>query len=409
MKIKSRYTRSDPRGSFPERVGVPELECNRLALVWRPIIDLTDSPFAPMRLRFAAPVAAWLADPPDGHRLWFSRIGVPGLRSQVLRHAGLTQWDCRSPEQLPEHMWTPAWRRLVEAIAAYPDLDDTRRTLVVFQLVQLSFVQHAADLAAGAHPTGDPSHDWYVITAARVTARLPARLADATALLERMALDSSDHQIALAAAYQALGYLRHLGGSSTDASARAARVEQRARQLETVDDFDGALLWTRFHRALALSRVTGGEGDAATAQLHEAWARHDLLAARATNPIHHGLAAENETLLLDAELALAAYGHAPHAAAVRTICARLIALDPCSVEAHLTAGDAFAGIGDLRAAVDRYRTAARFETASGALAWYRAAGCLDLLGERAQAADAMAACLELDASALEPRQYLECC
>ena len=138
--VRRRYTRTDPRGRFPRLTDAPELEFNRLAVFWRPIIDLVHTPLAPMRLRMIRPVVQWLADPTEAPQglLWFSRIGVPGLRRQVLRHAGLDAYDCVRPAQLPVPLRTPAWQRLVELVARFDELDDRVRALLVFHLAQLS-------------------------------------------------------------------------------------------------------------------------------------------------------------------------------------------------------------------------------------------------------------------------------
>jgi tetratricopeptide (TPR) repeat protein len=53
-----------------------------------------------------------------------------------------------------------------------------------------------------------------------------------------------------------------------------------------------------------------------------------------------------------------------------------------------------------------YEAAGDLETVSGAQGWFRAGQCYDRLGDREQALAAMARCLELDRSAVEPRQYL---
>lgn len=346
-------------------MGVPELECNRLALVWRPIIDLSGGEFAPMRLRFVAPVADWIADPRPERRLWFSRIGVPGLRSQVVRHAGLRDWDCRTPEQLSRQLWTPRWERLVESVQRFGELDDTLRALVVFQLGQLSFAQHAADLAAGAMPDGNPNHDWYVLTAARVAARLPGRVGSSISVLEQIALGASDPVLSLTACFQALGYLRRAGAEPDE---RTKRLERRARDVTIHDDDIRSLLWSRLHRAFALQHLADGDVRAGRAELAAAWACHEQLGVRTDGDIDRCVVAENESFLLECQLTgELADSDSRDERAVRAVCARLLAADPHNVDVHLAVGDAYVCVGALDDAVSRYLAAGQFATAGGAL------------------------------------------
>src|SRR5581483_2433603 len=112
---------------FPRGIGSPDPDEKRLAIFWRPIVDMTDGDFAPMRLRMIRHVNAWLAEPVAGRWSWFAMIGVNGLRHQVLRHAGLERYDCADPTGLAEELRTPQWSTLTGAIAEYADLDPHTR------------------------------------------------------------------------------------------------------------------------------------------------------------------------------------------------------------------------------------------------------------------------------------------
>lgn len=70
-KLQERYSRVDPRGRIPQITGYPGLEHNRLGVFWRPIIDITDSPYASLRMRAIIPVADWLTDTTTRNRSWF--------------------------------------------------------------------------------------------------------------------------------------------------------------------------------------------------------------------------------------------------------------------------------------------------------------------------------------------------
>ena len=62
---------------------------------------------------------------------------------------------------------TPQWTTLLRAIDRFAELDYPMRTLVVFQLAQLSYCQFALHLAGDAWPNGDPVHDRYVYEVGR--------------------------------------------------------------------------------------------------------------------------------------------------------------------------------------------------------------------------------------------------
>ena len=107
--------------------GYPDVEHNRMALFWRPLIDMRPSPYAPMRLQAIEYVNRWLADPDSREWAWFARHSVAGLRNQVIRHAGLPQYACRDPRDLPVELRTPQWIVLVDAIDNFVDLPPLRR------------------------------------------------------------------------------------------------------------------------------------------------------------------------------------------------------------------------------------------------------------------------------------------
>ena len=113
---------------------------------------------------------------------------------------------------------------------------------------------------------------------------------------------------------------------------------------------------------------------------------------------------ENRLYLLELEIEIALR----HARAdLRALCQALVRLDPYCVEARLRAGDGFAAMGDYAEAARWYSLAGELGTGSGALAWFKAGQCYDVIGDRGSAANAMGRCLELDETAVEPRSYLE--
>jgi hypothetical protein len=395
--LRQRYSRTDPRGRFPRVVGFPGVECNRLGVSWRPVIDMTDSPFAAVRLRAIIPVADWLADGGE-HRSWFSMIGVPGLRRQVVLHAGLGEFDCSRPEGLSEELRTERWQSLVDLLGRFGELGDGTRALVVFHLAQLSFTECVFTVAGVVEPNGDPERDRYAYEVARVHSRHPARVASALRVFGRLPEVTTDPLLALGACFQGIGHaIRDRGDHS-----RAREFERQGSAVGGLtDDWHSCLVRSRFHRAVALLRLAEGDADAMRRELAYAVSLGDQLAADATGHADRLVAAENSRYLAELRIRTACAGEVPD------LCAGLASLDPYCVEAKLVIGDALAGAGDVRSAAEWYANAGELGTVSGAIGWFRAGQCYDRLGDYPAAINAMGRCLELDATAVEPCAYLE--
>ncbi|MER5885408.1 hypothetical protein ABT160_16390 [Streptomyces sp. NPDC001941] len=394
LPVRPAYTRTDPRGALPRRTGLPGIGANRLTPFWRPLIDLLPSPHSPLRLRAIPLVAARLAEPRAAHRpSRFSRIGVPGQRHQVLRHAGLDAYDCRTPAGLAPHLRTPHWQNLVDTAEDFADLAPPSRALLLFHLAQLTYCHYAIGLAGAVRPTGDPDHDRYAYEVARVHARTPGHLPGALALLDTLSTTTPDRSLALAACFQGIGHSLR-GGDAARAETYLTRGRALAAGLAP-DTWDAHLGLSRFHRAAALLHPRDTH-DLARAREH-----HEALCAPAAEQDEETalLVAENARYLLELRIRTT-----PSAAL--ELADALLALDPDCVEALLTAGDAHARTGDLRRAAHLYAHAGRLGTGAGAMGWYRAAQCHALLGDTTDAAHAMGHCLELDATAREPGEYV---
>lgn len=404
--LRRRYTRSDARGSFPRVTGAPDIACNRMALYWRPIVDLTDTPRAPMRLAMIRPVSEWIADPRSGRVSWFSRIGVAGLRSQVVRHAGLTEYDVREPADLPTHLRTPAWQRLVDALDEFDDLDPHTRALVVFQLAQLTFCYYAKRLTGVVAPIGEPGHDHYAYQVARVHVRIPGHAAEAMPVLEELTANRHDPELAMLAAAQGVGQavrsLKDVG--------LGLRFEQAAQPaLARASGWHGHLALSRYHRAVALLRINERRPADMRAEMRSAWHHHEeVVAAAPDDEVARMVVVENRRILVESEVkSVFRVDEEETHRRLRAWAEELTRLDPYCVEALLVAGDGYAVAGDWATAAHWYTRAGELGTTAGANGWYRAAQCFDHLGDRDSAANAMGRCLELDTTAVEPRKYLD--
>jgi tetratricopeptide (TPR) repeat protein len=352
-------------------------------------------------MRAIIPVADWLTDTTTRNRSWFSIIGVPGLRRQVVLHAGLPHFDCSRPRDLSVAYRTPRWQNLADLADSYGELDDNTRCLLIFHLAQLSLTEHAFALAGVVEPTGDPDRDRYAYEVARVPTRHPDRRRWALRIFQQLAVSASDPLLALAACFQGIGHaMRDVGDN-----ALAREFERRGKSLTRLpDDWYGYLIGSRFHRAIALLRYMEGRADLMRRELAYAVSLSRQLSDEATSHADRLVAAESTRYMLELQIRAACGGIA--ADEVRDLCARLASLDPNCVEARLLIGDALAEIGDLSEAAGAYESAGDLGTGSGAIGWFRAGQCYEILGERPAAIYAMSRCLELDATAVEPRAYL---
>lgn len=377
-------------------------------MFWRPIIDMADSELAPMRLRMIQPVSAWLAEPVPGRWSWFAMIGVAGLRHQVLRHAGLEHYDCREPAGLPVELRTPQWSRLVSAIEQFGMLDYYGKSLVVFQLAQLSYCEFVFKLAGIEPATGDPAHDRYAYEVGRIHARYPGHAPRALVVFEQIATSYSDKLLALAACAQGIGHSIRDGGR-VEVARRFEGLGQVILDTGMPDSWHSILVQSRYHRALALLRLHERDPGGMREALGTAVRLGDqLLLPGLAEGTDRVVALENRRILLESQIKAAARARGDESAAqLRALCDELYPIDPYCIEVRLVIGDGYATIGNYLEAAHWYSMAGDLGTGSGAVGWFRAAQCYDNLGDRGNALNAMGRCLELDSTAVEARQYIE--
>jgi hypothetical protein len=408
FRLQPRYTRSDPKGHFPRLVGVPEVEHNRIGVFWRPLIDMTDSDVAALMLRLIQPVASWIADPSSERWSWFAMLGVPGLRHQVIRHGGLDRYDSPEPGDLAPELRTEAWSTLVDSIERFPRLDACVRALVVFELAQLSYGQFVVKLTELVEPTGDPAHDRYAYEVARVHVRYPGRGLVALPMFRRLADTVLDPVLALLSCFQGISHSIRVSNDL----ALAHSFEERARALMSAptypDTWHGTLIRSRLHRALALVRMIERNLPEMRRELHNAVDIDAELPASAADEFDRLVALENRRILVEAQIKAAARDHEYRTMVdVAELCEELAAIDPYCVEASLVLGDGYSAIGEYETAATWYSRAGELCTGAGAIGWFRAAQCFDFIGDRWSAVNAMGHCLELDTTAIEPRDYLK--
>ena len=410
FRLQRRYTRTDTSGRSPQLTGLPDIEHNRLALFWRPLIDLTESEVAPMRLRFLGPISDWIAQPDPDRASWFTMLGPAGLRSQVIHHSALQGYAAREPTDLASPLRTLRWNRLLDAVERFEELDYPTRSLVVFQLLQLSYCEYALRLAGLPMPNGDPVYDRYAYEVARAYARYRLQATPALDVFERLATGAEDRLLALASCAQGIGHTVR-NGNNIGLAARFERHANGILGLGVPDRWHGWLIRSRYHQAAALLRFAERQVPGMRRELELAQRFSDRLF---TDPVvdadewNWWVAQENQRILTELKIKAVSRARGPESATeVRALCQELDRLDPYCIRARLVAADGYLAIGDYQQAALRYTRAGELGTASGAVGWFRAAQLYDHLGEHGDALNAMARCLELDGSAFEALEYVE--
>jgi tetratricopeptide (TPR) repeat protein len=207
--------------------------------------------------------------------------------------------------------------------------------------------------------------------------------------------------LALASCFQGIGHAIRDAGDNALAQEFAHWGKSMTR---LPDDWFGYLVRSRFHRAVALLHSVEGRGDLMRQELAYALGLSGQLTQEATCLADRLVVAENARYMVELQIGAACADN--NAEEVRKLCSLLADLDSHCVTARLVIGDALAEIGDLPEAAGAYASAGELGTSAGAIGWFRAGQCYEILGERPAGIYAMGRCLELDSTAIEPREYL---
>ena len=165
---------------------------------------------------------------------------------------------------------------------------------------------------------------------------------------------------------------------------------------------------SRFHRAVALLRLRERAFHRMQAEVDRAWDLGEALFSDLAEGPDMYVAVENRRIILESRIK--ASGRAPGGPQIdrlRAQCDELLAIDPYCLQVRLIVADGYAAAGLYADAAHWYSRTGELGTGAGAMAWYRAGQCYELLDRPADAVNAMGRCLELDTTAVEPRQYLE--
>jgi tetratricopeptide (TPR) repeat protein len=405
-RLPRRYTRSNESVPLVRTDRAESLAASPMVRHWRPLLDLSRADAVPL----------WVGNIPYlGERICAGPAGEPpgvlpsitpvaGLRNQVVLHAGLATWVCRSPAELPAGFQSPAWHRLTTMLADWEHGSGAADSVALTLLNLLSFPDVVVRVASGRDRLSDDA----AYELARAHLRLNGKSAKALAIFDRLAGDSPVPAIRWAALSQSISARVRYHGELGGAAALAGTAVTVAAQHPPGRSFSDDVLLSRLLRAVALWRARADGPAAAGRLLDQASAYQAAAATRAGTAALRQLAAENERLLADAELKLltsASAAHEPHVIAAQA--AHLRQLDPWDPEALLAVADGYVAIGDLAAAAEALTMASDLGTMAGAVAAWRAGLLWKELSEPAKAASVFRRCLSLDPNAVEPRAELE--
>jgi hypothetical protein len=401
--LPRRYSRAAGQARWPARSRTSSISDSALAAHWRPLLDLTPAPESALWAGNIPYIAEELSASPAGtdERAFPAIIPVPGLRSQVAVHAGLSEYACEHPADLRPQFQTPGWRQFLDALTAW-DTRDGRRSATVLSLLNiLTFPAVVVSLAGEAD--GLDSEIEYEL--ARAMLRLDEKSERGLALFQNLAAAGEDPVVRVNALSQVISaFVRYRRG---DASAQVGLALSLVRdRAPGSGSWSGDLTMSRLLRAVALWASRAEGHGSASRYLGLARSYNAACAAAASSPAAVQLAREDDRILLDAELKLLVTAPGTEPARLIEQADRLCAADPWDPVGLLNAADAVVAAGELRRAAEMLSSAGLLGTMAGALAAWRSGLLWLQLSEPGRAAEAFRLCVDLDPNAIEPQHQL---
>lgn len=403
------YSR-DESPSLARFVEAPDttLDTNWLGVVWRPMVDLSTSPYTPVKVRNILHLQRMLGGGGAVEtRPWFAILSVSGLRVQALRHSGLTAYHCDDPAQLPIPLRSPGWQRLVEAMDAWDSLSTLDRTRVVALLNQLTMQRAVLGLVGRVKASArdrDEEHLLYETT--RAVHRLAPKERIGPEVFTLLAEEGRDAGLRVLASAQIIAHEVRVNREVTSALRWVTHGEEQLGRLRgEVAPWLEALVASRFHRAAALAAFRGKDWSGAQYHLSSAKEQDEVLHELADDMLTRQLADENRKILLESLLKAATAAPQP-TEEVDEFAGALLSLDPFDPDSHLVVGDARVAQGRIEEAAHHYEDAGQLGTLLGALGQYRAGCCWEFLGREHRALRAFCRTIEMDPAAMAARRRL---
>ncbi|HEY1213787.1 MAG TPA: hypothetical protein VGE93_09180 [Bryobacteraceae bacterium] len=392
-----------------ERVALPG-DLNLVAHYWRPLVDLTSNPDVSHKLKMTMLSNKRLGDE-DSLIPWMSRLGVAGLRNQVLRDSGLDAYKAPLVVDLQDRLRTPGWDHLIDLMSQKDKLSQGQRAAVAHHLAQLSYCDIAVKWTGRITAADGEGAPLLASTVARAMARLPDKLDDALTIFQAISSANSipkEVRVLASTQFVALSARRKNNVGMSEPIERNVRAMCGADPENLQGSFILNIALSRFYRAAALasllrSGILAAQDDLGTSRLFHSQASKlvpDDVVARE-------ILAENDRILIETDLKLGCREPAAYDSTdLRSLIDTLNRIDPNCIDVRLLCGDGYVAVGDTEAAAVSYARAGELATRDGAVGWFRAAQCLDVLGQTERAAVAMAHCLSLDPFADEAITYL---
>jgi tetratricopeptide (TPR) repeat protein len=383
------------------------------ALLLRPFIDL--EPCERGALYALGVEHYWAAfTDHDLPRFHLQRTLPSTFRNQFLGEAGLTEYQVEDPRELRFELRSARWQALCDALDRWAQLAPDAQCRLIMLLHVLCFyslIEKLIPTVSKAEITAnsDLAELAYWRASARYVLARPDRISEYTGAdlseFEMIAEHAAGNwPVTLNAALKVLVHNAKTGASSQDLIAQRTRTK---RILTTVvaegDDFTGAILQSRFHRAAAF--VPQGKGDRAEVirimDSAEQYARGAIAAGAAQElkfreNLHPVMESRTKEALWLGDLDLAL----KRALAV-------VDIDPYDSKAWLELGQVRLRRQELASAAETYAFAAVLGPPASAVARHMAAVCFRDLGQPFLAAFFFKAAVEVDPLAISPREQIE--
>jgi tetratricopeptide (TPR) repeat protein len=336
-------------------------------------------------------------------RLSLQRILPPAFRRNLISQSGLTEFDVKHPADLPARLRTPAWERLCEWLASFPDDDPQRQLLTAKVLFRLGF----GKLAVGMVPDRpvrclDTPGEFYLYHWREIARYATSVGGDLVLPVGIFAMvDHPGCPLHLKLAISTHGVV--LAARTTKSLADAERWRERATGFlaevlasDSFTDFEKVMLESRYYRGVGFVPFMRGDREGVIADMDKA--EELARALRPSSEWEKYLKVENLHACLESRskeafgLGDVALGHR------RTL--EFLGLDPYDPKSHIELAESLVKQERYAEAGDSYLRAARLGPVSTAIASAMAGECFARAGENVLAEDCFIQALRVDPYAI---------
>lgn len=350
----------------------------------RPYLDLSVTVEGPRHALGIASVFDHLAEP-TAPVCVFQTHPSRRLRTDVVRASGLDEYAAPTPAALPEHLRTPRWRRLVEMVEGYADLDTEQQSRLLGVLGRLCYYPVILSLQGPVSERAlrsDPASGRIAIKRANALQKL--RPGEHLVEFARIADLAGDRRVRLSAALSlVVQYSKHTYRDLDQVQRWADRALSDVDILDPESSFLDSIFASTLWRAVSLAAFHRGDRAQTVAQLDlaEAHARRFTPAT----PLEETLWGENLHPVLETRVKEALWLGDHELAEQR--CRALVAHDRFDAKVHIQLGNLLSSRGRVEQARDAYAAAQRLGVPFAAVAAFYVGHCQELMGEYALAMD----------------------